>query len=293
MRLENKATLVSTSVATVLVVMKLTIAIISGSVAVLASAIDSLLDVSVSIFNFFVLQNSQKKPDSKFNHGRGKFEALAAVIEGTVIGMSALFVLYQAIVKIIHFKHTTHLDESMIIMIISTIATGLLVMFLVAVANKTHNMVIRADATHYKTDFISNIGVFIALYIMHLTHISLVDPIVGIIIAAYMIYSAIPVIDEGVKMLLDASLEADELQKIKNLLDNSHEFNTYHFLRTRKAGQDIFISAHLVFDMDTTLFDAHSVSDKIEIKLHNLFPNNNVHTTIHLDPYDDSELYDA
>jgi len=86
-------------------------------------------------------------------------------------------------------------------------------------------------------------------------------------------------------MLLDVSLEEDELQKIKNLLDNSHEFNTYHFLRTRKAGQDIFISAHLVFDMNTTLFDAHSVSDKIEIQ--------KVHTTIHLDPYDDSELYDA
>lgn len=290
MRLENKATLVSISVATVLVFMKLTIAVISGSVAVLASAIDSLLDVSVSMFNFFVLHNSQKKPDSKFNHGRGKFEALAAVIEGTVINMSALFVLYQAVVKIIHAKHTAHLDESMLVMIISTMMTGVLVVFLTAIAKKTNNMVIRADATHYKTDLFSNIGVLFALYMIHVTHVSLIDPIVGILIAIYMVYSAIPVIDEGIKMLLDASLDEEEVQQIKNVLNHSHEFNTYHFLTTRKAGQDIFISVHLVFDIDTTLFDAHSASDKIEKRLQKLFPNNNVHTTIHLDPYDDSNL---
>lgn len=290
MRLENKATLVSISVATILTIMKLVIAVIGGSVAVLASAIDSLLDVSVSIFNFFVLHNSQKKPDSKFNHGRGKFEALAAVIEGTVIDMSALFILYQAIIKMIKNKHVDHLNESIIIMIISTIVTGMLVWFLITVAKKTNNMVIRSDATHYKTDLVSNISVLIALYIIHVTHITLIDPIVGIIIAVYMIYSAMPIITEGTKMLLDASLDEDELQQIKNLLNNCNEFDTYHFLRTRKAGQDIFISAHLVFSMDTTLFDAHSASNSVEKKLQRLFPDNNVYTTVHLDPYDDSDL---
>ena len=99
MRIEKKATLVSTSVALVLVTFKLSVGIISGSVAVLASAVDSLLDMVVSAFNYFALHNSDKEPDEKFNFGRRKLEPLAAVIEGTIISLSALFILYEAISK--------------------------------------------------------------------------------------------------------------------------------------------------------------------------------------------------
>jgi ferrous-iron efflux pump FieF len=254
----------------------------------LASAVDSLLDVSMSVFNFFILHNSQKDPDEKFNFGRGKLEPLAAVIEGTVIIVSALFILYQAIQKILHTSKTVHINESIIVMIISVVITGGLVFFLGKIAQKTNNMVIRADALHYKTDLLTNVSVLFALLLVSFTHIEIIDPIVGVLITVYMIYSAMPIIQEGINMLLDASLDEESLQKIKDLLKNNQNISAYHFLTTRKAGSEIFISAHLVFDMDTTLYEAHIVSDTIELQLQRLFPDHDVNTIMHLDPYDDS-----
>ncbi|MEJ2469343.1 MAG: cation diffusion facilitator family transporter, partial [Campylobacterales bacterium] len=156
MRIEKKATLISSTTAAVLVLFKLAIGIMSGSVAVLASAIDSLLDLSVSIFNFFALHQSERKPGSMFNFGLGKLEAVASVIEGTIISISGLFILYSAVDKIITPRAIQHMDASIAVMILSIILTGLLVLFLNHVAKKNNNLVIRADALHYKTDLFTN-----------------------------------------------------------------------------------------------------------------------------------------
>ena len=293
MQLEQKATIVSMSVATMLVIIKMSIGILSGSVAVLASAIDSLLDLCVSAFNFFALGHAQKEPDDKFNYGRSKLEPLAAVIEGTIIAISALFVLYQAIQKIMHQTPTQHLEESIAIMILSVILTGVLVSFLNHVAKKTNNMIIRADSLHYKTDLFSNGAVLLALGLISVSGLELIDPLLGITIAVYMFYSAIPIIKEGILMLLDISLNPEEVEKIKNLLNNENEITAYHFLNTRHAGSHIYISVHLVFNVTVTLYDAHLVGDKIELKLKKLFPQYKVHTMIHLDPYDDSDINDV
>lgn len=290
MRIEKKATLVSSSVALVLVAFKLTLGIISGSVAVLASAIDSLLDMVVSAFNYFALHNSDKEPDDQFNFGRRKLEPLAAVIEGTIISLSALFILYEAISKMVQNDQIKHLDLSILVMVGSIIITAGLVLFLNIVAKKTGNMVIKADALHYKTDLLSNGAVLISLIIINLTEYTLIDPILGIGISIYMIYSAFPLIKDGIMMLLDAALDPKSVAKITAILENETNINSYHDLLTRHSGSDIYISVHAVFSVSTSLFDAHLVGDKIELALKNCFPDNTVHPLIHLDPYDDSEV---
>jgi cation diffusion facilitator family transporter len=288
MRIEQKATLVSSSVALILVALKLTVGIISGSVAVLASAIDSLLDLVVSAFNYFALHNSDKEPDEKFNFGRRKLEPLAAVIEGTIITLSALFILYEAISRMVQGSVISHLQASLGVMIASLIITAALVLFLNSVAKKTGNMVIRADALHYKTDLLSNGAVLASLAFIALTDYTFIDPILGIAISVYMLYSALPLIQEGIMMLLDAALDSESVARIHHLLDNEDAITSYHDLRTRQSGSDIYISAHIVFNVSTSLFDAHQVGDRIEYSLIDLFPDNTVHPLIHLDPYDDS-----
>ena len=118
---QKKATVVSSSVAAVLTLMKLVIGIASGSVAVLASAVDSVLDMFVSIFNYFAISNSEKPADKTFNYGRGKIEALASVIEGTIITISGLFLLYQAIQKSMNDEISQYLDISIYVMVISLV----------------------------------------------------------------------------------------------------------------------------------------------------------------------------
>lgn len=290
MRLEKKATVVSTSVAAVLVLLKMTVGLFSGSIAVLASAIDSLLDLTVSLFNYFALHNTEKDADDKFHYGRSKIEPLAAVIEGVVISFSALFILYEAIAKIIHYKPMEYVGTSVMVMIASFVITAFLVVFLNYVAKKTKNMVIKADALHYKTDLYSNGAILLALGLIAYTGEHLIDPILGMGIAFYMIYSAVPIIKEGLLMLLDAAPSAEDVAAIESILDNEKDITGYHDLKTRESGSHLFISVHTVFNVSISLYDAHLVSDRLEAKLRTAFKEKYVHIIIHLDPYDDSEM---
>lgn len=290
MRIEKKATIISSSTAAVLVLFKLAIGILSGSVAVLASAIDSLLDLSVSIFNFFALHQSERRPDETFNFGLGKLEAIASVIEGTIISISALFILYSAIDKFITPRPILYMNASIGVMLLSILLTGALVLFLGQVAKKNNNLVIRADALHYKTDLFTNGAVLLSLLIIEFSGFELIDPLLGVGIAVYMIYSAFPIMKEGIMMLLDVSLQKEEVARIEAMLNQNSAINGYHHLQTRRAGSDVFISVHLVFDETTSLLHAHRVSDQIENDLKRLFPNDRVHPFIHIDPYDDSNI---
>jgi len=221
-------------------------------------------------------------------YGRSKLEPLASVIEGTIISVSGLFIFYGAMIKIIHHQPTEYLNESIMVMIISIVITGALVLYLNYVSKKTDSMVIRADALHYKTDLFSNGAVLLALVLIAFTGENLIDPILGIGIAGYMIYSSYPLIKDGVLMLLDAALEAEEVEKIEYLIERDARITDYHDLRTRRSASEIFISVHLVFDTDTSLVDAHHVSDDIELGFAKLFPDDTVHSIVHLDPFDDS-----
>jgi len=290
MTLQKRATIISSSVAVTLVVIKLIVGIISGSVAVLASAIDSGLDLAVSLFNLFAVSNAEKPADKTFNYGRGKIEAIAAVIEGLVITLSGFFIFYEAIQKILHQEPVTHLSASIIVMVISLILTGALVMFLNYVANITQNMVIKSDALHYKTDLLSNGSILISLIVIYFTDFYLIDAILGILIAIYIVYSAFELIQDGILVLLDASLDESIVEKIKEVIENEPGVNDYHWLRTRKAGNDYFVDVHLVFTPEMSLLEAHRIGDNVEAKIKTIDSRANWLINIHLDPYDDSDV---
>jgi len=290
MTLQKKATIVSSSVAAFLTLMKFAVGLLSGSVAVLASAVDSILDMFVSLFNYFAITNSEKPADDEFNYGRGKIEALASVIEGVIISMSGLFLLYTAVKKYFSGETSSYLDVSLIVMIISLFITIGLVAYLNAVAKKTNNMVIKADALHYKTDVWVNGAVLFSIVAVYLTGYEIVDILVGAAISIYIIYSAYELIEEGILVLLDRALEDEISEKIIDIIHNEKVVNDHHFLKTRTAGNDNFVEVHLVFDCLISLMEAHKASDRIEEKITTLDSTKNWVINIHMDPYDDSEI---
>lgn len=292
MTLQKKATIVSTATAGVLIIIKLTIGILSGSVAVLASAIDSVLDLIISAFNYFAINKAEQPADKNFNYGKGKIEALAAVIEGTIITMSGLFILYHAIKKAYVGDETTLLGSSIIVMAISLVITLALVMFLNYVAKKTNNMVIKSDALHYKTDVFSNGAILISLVLIQATDFHLIDAIMGIVISIYIIYSAYEIIKEGVYVLLDAALEEEIVDEIINIIEGEEQVSDYHYLKTRKSANTNFVDVHLVFNEGISLLKAHTLGDKIEDKIANINENEEWVINAHLDPYDDSIIND-
>ena len=292
MTLQKKATVVSSATATILIVMKLFIGLMSGSVAVLASAIDSVLDLIVSAFNYFAITKAEQPADKKFNYGKGKIEALAAVIEGTVITVSGLFILYTAVKKAIFQEPLANLGDSIIVMVISLGLTIALVTFLNYVAKKTHSMVVKSDALHYKTDVLSNGAILVSLVLIQATGFELIDSIMGVVISIYIIHSAYEIIRDGVYILLDASLDEETVEKMRDIILEEKEISDFHYLKTRKSANTNFVDVHLVFSPGISLMRAHHAGDRIEEKIKALIPEGEWVINAHLDPYDDSEIND-
>ena len=290
--LQKKATIVASITSFTLVIIKVVIGLISGSVAVLASAIDSILDLAISMFNFFAVTKSEEEANQKFNYGKGKIEALAAVIEGTIIIMSGLYIFYMAIEKAINEKVTQYLDISIVVMLISITITAILVLFLNHVAKTTNSLVIKSDALHYKTDLFTNAAIIFSLVAIKFSGFEIIDSIIGSIIAIYIIYSAYMIIKEGIYMLLDGSLDQEMVQQIEDAIKNTKDITDYHFLKTRRSGKVNFVDVHLVFNPEILLVDAHEIGDRVEEKIHKIDKTSEWVINIHLDPYDDSGLHD-
>ncbi|CAE10691.1 cation diffusion facilitator family transporter [Wolinella succinogenes] len=288
MTLQKKATLISSLTAGTLAIIKFVVGLASGSVAVLASAIDSILDLTISLFNYVALHNSEKPADETFNYGRGKIEALASVIEGTIITLSGLFILYESIQKLYYGEEVSHLTPSIIVMGISFVVTLALVLFLLYVAKKSQNMVIKADALHYQTDLLSNGVILFSLGFIAWTEYHFIDGVLGILIAFYIIYSAYGLIKEGVWMLLDKAMDEEMTEKIRSIIAACPEVSSFHHLKTREAGSDRFVDVHLVFGREFMLVEAHAVSDRIEAAIEALDQGVRWSITVHLDPFDDS-----
>ena len=290
---QKKATVVSTSVAILLVMVKLVIGIASGSVAVLASAIDSLLDTAVSMFNFFAIKKAEEHPDDTYQYGKGKIQAIAAVIEGTVITTSGIFIMYEGLKKLVNGQETTLLTPSIFAMLFSIIATFFLVRYLLRISKETGNVVIKADALHYQTDLWSNGAVLVALVLVSLTGIDAIDALFGLGIGAYIVYSAYEIIVEGVEILLDKSLDKEVIDQIDQILTSHPEVTSYHWLKTRTDGTTNFVEFHMVLRPNMLLLEAHRIADEIEEKIMAIDPQKRWVITPHFDPYDDSDMNEA
>ncbi len=290
MSVEKRATVVATIVATILTFVKFFIGVASGSVAVLASAIDSLLDTLISIFNFFAIKKSEEKATDEFQYGKGKIQAIAAVIEGTVITISGLYIIYEAIQKALHGSETELLTSAILVMVISIVVTFALVRYLLSVSKATNNLVIKSDALHYQTDLWSNGVILLSLGIVYLTGWEIVDALFGFGIGIYIIYSAYEIIKEGVLILLDRALDKETVEKIKKIIESHKEVNGYHWLKTRTDGKVNFVEFHLVLQPNLYLIEAHRISDEIEEQIMKLDTTKPWVITPHYDPFDDSAI---
>lgn len=287
---QKKATLISSSVALFLTCMKLFIGLVSGSVTVLASALDSILDFFVSVFNFFAIKKSEEPANASFNYGKAKIEALAAVIEGSIITLSGFYILYEAYKKFNNNEVISYVGITLGVMLASLIITALLVVFLQKVAKQTQSMVIKSDALHYKTDLYTNGIILLSLVAVYVTGMESIDAIMGFLLGCYIIYSAFELIKEGVFVLLDASLEEELVSEIEDVLDNCGELSSFHNLKTRHAANKYFVDVHLVFTPHIKLLEAHNVSDKLEASIRALDRQKEWVINTHLDPYDDEAV---
>ncbi|KAB0613259.1 cation diffusion facilitator family transporter [Campylobacter hyointestinalis] len=283
------APVVAGAVAIILAIVKFIVGITSGSLAVLSSAIDSMLDCLVSALNYFALKKSNANPNDKFNFGYGKVEALVALFEGAFIIGIAIFICYSSIQKLLNGTKSVETTSAMLVMVISMVFTGLLVLYLRGVYKKTGNLIIKADALHYKTDLLTNLAIFIALFVIWITGYDAVDAIFGIVVSIYIAFSAFGLVKDGVYILLDGALPSDVVCAIIDILNSKEDVKSYHYLKTRKSGEKSFFSVHLVFDPNISLSKAHKVADDIESDIKSKFNTQKWVFDTHFDIEDDRD----
>jgi len=292
MTLQKKATLVSSATAFVLIVIKLITGFATGTVVIIASAMDSALDFIVSIFNSVAVSKAQKPMDAQYNYGRGKIEGVASVFEGVIIMLSGAFIIYEAVQKFIHKAPTVHIGSSLAVMLVSIVMTAFLVAYLNYVYKKTKSLIIKSDALHYKTDLFVNLGIIVALILIYFTDLYYIDPVVSIGIAVYIIYSAVEVVRDGLDMLLDKALDDETVESIKSIIQTHIDtpeciISGYHWLKTRQSANIKFVDVHLVFNDKVLLKESHSLADHIEDRIIDLDNTAQWIINIHQDPYDD------
>ena len=290
MSLPRIATIASSSVAFILAIAKVIVGFLTGSVAVIASAADSILDMFVSIFNMIAVRVSESKADHMFNYGKGKIEGIAALFEGLLIIASAIFIFYTAIDRLINHKEIAQIDLAFYVMVFSLIVTFGLVLFLNFVAKKTNSLVIKSDVLHYKTDLISNGAIVIVLVLVKFTGWYQIDFIISILIAIYIFKEATELVKDGFLNLMDVSLDFKTVESIKDIIKKEPLVLDYHCLRTRQSGHRNFVDVHLVLTPDMKLKLAHSIIEKVEEKIRALDTTKTWIINIHADPYDDSNI---
>ncbi len=248
---------------------KLTVGFITGSMSMISSAVDSMGDLFISVVNLFVVRVAAAEPDEEHNYGHGKVEGLGAMFEGGFIFAAGCFIIYEAIHKIYvgEVSHDSVLGIVIMLPILAmTIAT---VLYLRKVAKETGSLVVKADALHYTTDVYVNIGVLISLLLVKLTGKPILDSIISVIIALYMLYSSIHILREGFGVVMDKSLEPEVVKKVTSLLGAHDGIVSFHDLKTR-AGKVPHVDFHIVVPAEMTARRVHDIYLDLRAKIREL-----------------------
>ncbi len=268
-----------------LAVIKLFIGFVSGSLAVLASGVDSFFDMIVSIVNYFTIKAAAHPPDQEHPYGHGKFEAFAEFFQSLLIGGSGIFLIIKSIKRIINPENFSQEIFVFGVMIVSFLVTFFLVLFLKKSAQKTGSIVLKADMEHYKVDLLSNGAIIGGLILSYLFDWYFMDGVLSLIVSVFIIKSSLELFWESFKILTDREIEKKNKNKIIKILNNCKDINNWHELRTRRSGSHIHMDVHLEFPEDTTLLEAHDKSLILEKEILKNFPNMILLT--HFDTYND------
>ena len=275
-------------VASVMIVMKAMAWLLTGSVALLGSFLDSIMDLSLSVMNFFAIRHAQTPADEEHRFGHGKAEALAALAQGAALSLAALFLVSEAARA---FFNPSVLQEStigIIVILISIVLTGALVMVQRRVAKATNSVAIHADSAHYAGDLYMNVGVIAALVLSGPLGFVYADPVLGLVVAAMLAKSAWDIFVAAADQLMDRELDDAAREEIKQIILSHPQVLGLHDLRTRRAGLSSFIQCHIELDGAMTLNNAHQISDAVEASVMAKFPGAEV--LIHQDPEGHEEL---
>ncbi len=283
MDIKQKASLFAAVSALVLASSKFTVGLFSGSMTVVASGLDSLLDVFMSAMNFYAITKASEPADAEHQYGHGKAEDLAGIFQSLVIVFSGSFIIFKAAQAFVRKSVISYSFLDIFIMCLSLVFSFVISTVLLRIGRRTGSNALKADALHYTSDLYSNTGAIIAIVLTYYTSIALFDLIFAVIIGFIIIFSAVKIFRSSISGIMDARI-SDEIERdIREIIDRiSFPAAGFHKLRTRYSGSRKYIDFHLLacrkLHIDEAHALAHNIENEIKVKI------SPVDVIVHMEP---------
>lgn len=281
---KNTAARLSLLAAGFLVLLKTATGLLTGSISVWASLLDSAMDILASTINLVAVRAASRPADEDHAYGYGKAESLAGLFQSLVIAASGLYLIWKAVQRLVKPQATGYEWIGMATMLIAIATSIALVSRLRRVARETDSLALQSDALHYITDIYTNMSALVALLVVRLSGWQEADPLISIFIALYILWSAFQVGRESIDVLMDRRLPPEVDEQIAEIVERFRQEGVlgFHDLRTRRSGSQKFIDLHLEVERDQLLEEAHALTVRVLRAIEAEIPRARVQ--IHTDP---------
>ena len=280
--LVRSASIASLLVASTLIVLKYYGWVTTTSVSLLGSLADSLIDFLASVFVFVAISYSILPADAKHRFGYGKSEGLAAFVQSLFIGISGIYVCFEAIKRLLNPSQINQPSIAIWVILVSIVLTLALIMYQKYVVKKSKSVAIESDQYHYLTDTYINLSVLFSIVITGWTRFVFIDALVGLLISGVVLYTSVTLLKKSFKILLDQEIQSDDRDRIREIALDHPKVLGFHDLRTRDTGRKYIIQFHLELDPNMSLLESHEITDEVTDNVLKVYPDSEL--IIHTDP---------
>jgi cation diffusion facilitator family transporter len=275
-----------------LVVFKVIIGLLIGSVSILSEAIHSGMDLLASFIALFSVKTSHTPADDGHPFGHGKVESISGLVEAVLIFVAAFWIILEALKKLNSQPSLEFAGWGVGVMLLSAVLNFIVSQRLFKIGKEADSIALTADAWHLRTDVYTSLGVMTSLAVIWLGHkffndpnIHWIDPAAALFVAIFILRAAYDLTYQSIRDLMDVKLPADEESWIRDLIINfKPAIHGYHQLRTRKAGNFRFIEFHIKVDPQMTVEASHEITRIFKQDITQKFPQSSI--IIHIEPCD-------
>lgn len=258
--------------------------LLTGSVALLSDALESLVNVAAALLALLAIRFAQRPPDETHPFGHSKAEYFSAVLEGVLVVLAAFLIAKESIPRLLHPRPLGDLGPGLLVSLLASLINGLLAWHLLRQGRRLRSPALTADGYHVLSDVLSSVGVLAGVSLAWATGLWVLDPLLALLVAGNILLMGFRLVRQSVGGLMDEGLSPAEVSRIRKTIAEALGGRALevHDLKTRKAGNRAFLEFHLVVPGSMTVEEAHRLCDELERALEKEFPG--LVVTIHVEP---------
>lgn len=281
----------SLGVSLVVFVIKIAAFALTGSVGLLSDALESTVNIVAALVAIVALRTASKPGDAEHHFGHGKAEYFSALVEGVMIFVAALLIIYTAVERLLNPRPLEQLGIGLAISVVASVINGATAMLLIRAGRRHRSIVLEADGKHLMTDVWTSAGVVLAVGLVAVTGWDVLDPVIAIVVALNIVFAGALLIRNSTAGLMDSALPESDHQIIVDILQRTaSDAVSFHAIQTRASGRQRFVSMHVLVPGDWSVQRGHDLVCSLEDELHAALEHLTVQT--HVEPREDPRSWE-